>query len=600
MDAVLELEIGPGPDPGSFVVRVVRSAGGGEPTGTIRLDVDDLAMRRPLLEASVLASAVPSRRVLPATEAALREVGERLFESTFSGDIGATYRTSRAIAAERGTGLQLSLRLTAPGLAALPWESLFDPHSDVYLCRKEPLVRQVSAPYSPPVLELEPPLRILAMAASPRGLPLLDVSAERARLEEALGTHLDRGLIELEWLDDASWSGIHAKLLEQEWHVLHFIGHGTYDLGSDEGMLAFVGPDGRPDLVPANALADLLDEAEPTPRLVVLNSCQSGATGGSDEFSGTAAALAHSGIHAVAAMQFAISDAAAIAFARGFYTALAHGRDVDEAVRSGRIGILGTGRGTLEWVTPVLYLRGDDARLFSIGRLPAPTESATGAARDVASARARRSSTAASGLRPSAATGDSNRARRPLLRRWLPWAGAAALVAATGIVLVVTQPWSTGGGTGGDDSGGDTGTADSVSGTEGAGWGDAVEGIAGTARIEGPVEATGIDYTDTGMWCDQGGHLQISASGEIQMSVGSVGPAGLTDGSFADTRILSDAPTGALIGLIEDTDEPMFEIGEGYDYECPVPGSLFLAVNSTSTDETEGAFDVKVTYIPPQ
>ncbi len=600
MDAVLELEIGPGPDPGSFVVRVVRSAGGGEPSGTIRLDVDDLAMRRPLLEASVLASAVPSRRVLPATEAALREVGERLFESTFSGDIGATYRTSRAIAAERGTGLQLSLRLTAPGLAALPWESLFDPHSDVYLCRKEPLVRQVSAPYSPPVLELEPPLRILAMAASPRGLPLLDVSAERARLEEALGTHLDRGLIELEWLDDASWSGIHAKLLEQEWHVLHFIGHGTYDLGSDEGMLAFVGPDGRPDLVPANALADLLDEAEPTPRLVVLNSCQSGATGGSDEFSGTAAALAHSGIHAVAAMQFAISDAAAIAFARGFYTALAHGRDVDEAVRSGRIGILGTGRGTLEWVTPVLYLRGDDARLFSIGRLPAPTEAATGAARDVASARARRSSTAASGLRPSAATGDSNRARRPRLRRWLPWAGAAALVAATGIVLVVTQPWSTGGGTAGDDSGGDTGAADSASGTEGAGWGDAVEGIAGTARIEGPVEATGIDYTDTGMWCDQGGHLQISASGEIQMSVGSVGPAGLTDGSFADTRILSDAPTGALIGLIEDTDEPMFEIGEGYDYECPVPGSLFLAVNSTSTDETEGAFDVKVTYIPPQ
>ena len=72
------------------------------------------------------------------------------------------------------------------------------------------------------------------------------------------------------------------------------------------------------------ALADLLDEAEPTPRLVVLNSCQSGAGGTTDLFSGTAAALAHSGIRAVAAMQFSISDAAALAFARGFYTALAH------------------------------------------------------------------------------------------------------------------------------------------------------------------------------------------------------------------------------------------------------------------------------------
>ena len=140
---------------------------------------------------------------------------------------------------------------------------------------------------------------------------------------------------------------------------------------TDEGVLAFVGRDGRADYVTASSLADLLDEAEPTPRLVVLNSCQSGAGGTTDLFSGTAAALAHSGIRAVAAMQFSISDTAAIEFARGFYTALAHGRGIDEAVRSGRIGILGMGRGTLEWVTPVLYLRGEDAQLFDVAPMPA-------------------------------------------------------------------------------------------------------------------------------------------------------------------------------------------------------------------------------------
>ena len=604
MDAVLELEIGPGPDPDSFLVRVLRSLGGGEPTATIQLDVDDLAARRPLLEASVLASAVPSRRVLPATEAALRDVGERLFESIFSGDVGATYRTSRAIAAERGTGLQISLRLTAPQLAALPWESLFDPLADVYLCRKEPLVRHVSAPYSPPSLELEPPLRILALGASPRGLPLLDVSAERARLEEALRSHLDRGLIELEWLEEASWDGIHSKLLEQEWHVLHFIGHGTYDLASDEGMLAFVGPDGRPDLVPANALADLLDEAEPTPRLVVLNSCQSGATGGSDEFSGTAAALAHSGIHAVAAMQFSISDAAAIAFARGFYTALAHGRDVDEAVRSGRIGILGTGRGTLEWVTPVLYLRGDDTRLFSIGNVPALTVSDTAGspARDAASARTKKPAAAASAT-VAAPSGAASTPRRRL-RRWVPWVGLGALAAAAaGVILVLTQPWSMDGGGGAGDSGGDdTDTSDGGSGTGGAGWGEAIEGIAGTARVEGTVPADAIDDTDTGMWCNQGGRLNISAAGEIRTSASeaAIGPGGLTDGSSPEFRILRGAPTAALIGKLEDTDEPAFEIGEAANYECPVSGTLFLSVNDTSIDDNEGEFHVVVTYVPPQ
>jgi WD40 repeat protein len=65
-------------------------------------------------------------------------------------------------------------------------------------------------------------------------------------------------------------------------------------------------------------------------------------------------------------MQYEISDGAAIAFTRGFYAALARGRGVDDAVSSGRVAILGTSDRTLEWVTPVLYLRGNQARLFAL------------------------------------------------------------------------------------------------------------------------------------------------------------------------------------------------------------------------------------------
>jgi len=378
MDTVMELEIGPGPEPGSYVVHVLRSVGGGEPTQTITLDLDELVARRPLLEATVLSSSVSARRVTSDTEAAVQDVGRRLFESTFSGEVRSAYRTSMAVASERGKGVQIALRLTAPGLAALPWEALFDSETGVYLCRKEPLVRHVPAPHSPAALAIEPPMRVLGMISSPRGLPALDVGGERERLEEALRPHLDSGRVELEWLDDVTWTGVHGKLLEDRWHVLHFVGHGSYDVETDEGVLAFVGRDGRADYVTASSLADLLDEAEPTPRLVVLNSCQTGAGGTTDLFSGTAAALAHSGIRAVAAMQFSISDVAAIEFARGFYTALAHGRGIDEAVRSGRIGILGMGRGTLEWVTPVLYLRGEDTQLFDVAPLPSVMPATTG------------------------------------------------------------------------------------------------------------------------------------------------------------------------------------------------------------------------------
>ena len=69
---------------------------------------------------------------------------------------------------------------------------------------------------------------------------------------------------------------------------------------------------------------------------------------------------------AVVAMQFAVSDPAAKAFTAGFYQAIAHNRTIAEAVRIGRIGIRGTSEETLEWITPVLYLRGDDAALFEV------------------------------------------------------------------------------------------------------------------------------------------------------------------------------------------------------------------------------------------
>ena len=101
MNAVMELEIGPGPEPGSYLVRVLRSVGGGEPTETITLDLDELVDRRPALEASVLLSSVSARRVVSDTEAAIQDVGRRLFESAFTGSVASAYRTSMAVASER-------------------------------------------------------------------------------------------------------------------------------------------------------------------------------------------------------------------------------------------------------------------------------------------------------------------------------------------------------------------------------------------------------------------------------------------------------------------------------------------------------------------
>jgi hypothetical protein len=155
--------------------------------------------------------------------------------------------------------------------------------------------------------------------------------------------------------------------------------NGEYIGLSDPLIRHIPSPDGEP--LHIVRLAGLLNEAIPTPRLVVLNSCQSGRSGTQDLFSSTAATLVRRGISAVAAMQFSISDAGATKFARGLYSALASGRSIGDAIGSGRVGLLNT-PGSLEWVTPVLYVRGNTDTLPTImpPARPQPAVAATRAA----------------------------------------------------------------------------------------------------------------------------------------------------------------------------------------------------------------------------
>ena len=370
MASIIELEVAAGPADGQFTVRVVRPACDGEPTATMQLDAGAYLSALNDLEMIVLASASAGRRILSAGEQRLRDVGRQLFDALFSGPVHEAYRASVSAADQRGERLQVVLRLDVPKLSAIPWEAMYDTENDQYICLNDPLIRHIPSKTSEPV-EVTSSLEVLALVASPEGLTSLDVEAERKKLSDALAEPIADGRIHLKWLMQASWDDVQDEMLSGTWHVLHFIGHGDYDLASDQGVIALVGDDGGPHLVEADRLADLLNQASPTPRLVVLNSCKSGRSGASDLFSSTAATLVKRGIDAVAAMQFTVSDAGATKFARGFYSALANGHGIGDAVGAGRVGLRGT-PGSLEWVTPVLYVRDDAATLFRITSPPPP------------------------------------------------------------------------------------------------------------------------------------------------------------------------------------------------------------------------------------
>ena len=118
------------------------------------------------------------------------------------------------------------------------------------------------------------------------------------------------------------------------------------------------GDAGRPVNVFGSDLIRLF-RLQPSLRLVVLNCCDS-AHGQSN----LAKELVSSGIPAVLAMQFPISDDAAIELAGAFYDAVAKGEPVDGALTRARIRIQLNHRTSIEWGIPVLYMRTPDGQIF--------------------------------------------------------------------------------------------------------------------------------------------------------------------------------------------------------------------------------------------
>jgi hypothetical protein len=150
------------------------------------------------------------------------------------------------------------------------------------------------------------------------------------------------------------------------WQIFHFIGHGGFDPVADEGVLALANEAGTTQLLHATEVGRLLDTHRPL-RLVLLNACEGARGSTRDLFSSTAATLAHRGMPAVLAMQYAISDRAAIEWTQVFYEAIADGLPVDAAVAEARTAVSLALPRTLEWGTLVLYLRTPDGVLFQLG-----------------------------------------------------------------------------------------------------------------------------------------------------------------------------------------------------------------------------------------
>ena len=300
--------------------------------------------------------------------APLKDFGGKLYNAVFQGELRDTLLRSLSQTRVHGAGMRLRLRLTdAPELADVPWEFLYDPYRNRFLAqsRHTPLIRYLELPDPPRPLSVEGPLRLLVMISSPAGYPELDVEQEWNVLAGALAQQQAEGRVIVERLD-ANMSTLRSRLRRERFHVFHFVGHGFYRSDWDDGVLVMEDRNGRPHEVTGEELGSLLNEYDLT-RLAVLNACEGARGGTSNPFAGMAQSLIQQGLPAVVAMQFEITDTAAITFAHELYGAIADGYPLEAALAEARGAIRDEGNAT-EWATPVLYSRATDGRLFDRSR----------------------------------------------------------------------------------------------------------------------------------------------------------------------------------------------------------------------------------------
>lgn len=294
----------------------------------------------------------------------LCSLGTQLYQAAFGGAVGDCLRRSLDKAQHHKAGLRIRLRIDdrLPMLADLPWEYLYAPELGGFLALsvRTPLIRYLEVPHAAAIKLLPPPLTVLAVLSNPAGMPSLAVEEEWTRLQQAaagLGTHQVR----LERVP-AIWSALQTRLRQGAVHVLHFIGHGYFDEKAQGGLI-FEDEAGQPTWMPAERFKVLLQDSKESLRLIFLNACEGARGGRSDSFAGVAQQLVKQGLPAVLAMQFPVTDRAAIALSQAFYRALAEGCPIEAAVSEARKAIYGLD-GSPEWGTPVFFSRSDDNRML--------------------------------------------------------------------------------------------------------------------------------------------------------------------------------------------------------------------------------------------
>jgi hypothetical protein len=293
-------------------------------------------------------------------------------------------------------GVRLRLIIADNSLKQWPWEyAYFDssgaggPDTMSGFLALDPrisMVRHEPLPHPHPVSKDNAgdidDLRMVIAAASPRTQRELEVAKEVSYITDALRDFKVDGMhLTTEPVLDATPTDVASALQGAgSTYIFHFAGHGVteatkrdpFSIGKtrEEGFLYFL--DDKTEKTEAKVRADDLAPRLQAAgvRLAVFGACYSGLRSERYPWDSIAGALAKRDIPAIITMQYEVYDPHAIEFTKAFYSALAAGLSLDEAMSAGRLAMYDVTSakldqpGFLEWGVPALYSRLSDGQLF--------------------------------------------------------------------------------------------------------------------------------------------------------------------------------------------------------------------------------------------
>lgn len=370
------IEVVPGLQPGSpWTVRVLEM-------NSSQVDVREVV--NPNIDPVRLAQL--RRASWTADLALIQAIGAEVWNVVMTGNIAALFDFAKTANELKSRGLRLVLVLRddtrpsngAVSASAIPFEALYQQQKAQFTSLHLPVGRALQPPDLGPA-PVDLPIKVLAMAASPRGKRQAKVGDELKIVRDAvakLGPN-----VKLETCKDGSFQSLATHLRDYKPHVFHYIGHGEIDIvGSDpaeQPYLCF--EDGTPtrgmDPITSGRLLSAL-RVHSSVRLVILSACATAEAPASNDPVNTAIdgmaqrIVKDESVGAVVAMQFDLEDWAAPVLAESLYDGLfAPNACLEQVVRAARNMIVGQGQGgegERAWLNPVVYSRFRNGRVFNI------------------------------------------------------------------------------------------------------------------------------------------------------------------------------------------------------------------------------------------